>query len=101
MLVKHSSVEFGIKWWFLHDVRLGGATAKEISKMSYDDLRQAKACVFIKRFESEAELDVEAAIKYGVTPIAVADGRFNAACPAEPEPGGPNTKALRKAARNG
>ena len=94
MLVKHSSVEFGATWWFLHDVRPGGASTEEISKMSYDDLRQAKACALVKRFESEAELDMEAAVKYGVTPIAVADGRFNVTRPAETASTGPNTKAL-------
>lgn len=101
MLIKHSSVESGIRWWFLHDALFDGISAEELPKISYDDLRQAKACTFVKRFESEAELDMEAAVKYGVTPIAVAAGRFNAACLAETASGEPNTKDLRKAVRNG
>ena len=84
MLIKHSSVESGIRWWFLHDAWFDSISAEELSKISYDDLRQAKACMLVKRFESEAELDMEAAVKYGVTPMAVQAGRFDVICSSVP-----------------
>ena len=94
MLIKHSSVESGIRWWFLHDARFDGISAEELSKISYDDLRQAKACMLVKRFESEAELDMEAAVKYGVTPMAVPAGRFDVICSPVPPANGQNIKVL-------
>lgn len=77
MLIKHSNVESGITWWFLHDARFDGISAEELSKISYDDLRQAKACTLVKRFKSEEELDLETAVKYGVVPVTVPASRFN------------------------
>jgi hypothetical protein len=50
--------------------------------------------MLVKRFESEAELDMEAAVKYGVTPMAVPAGRFDVICSPVPPANGQNIKVL-------
>lgn len=69
MLIKHSNIEFGTKWWFLYRLRRNDLSLDAIKEIGLDVLRHIRVVVFLKRFSSEEELDIEAAIKYGELPI--------------------------------
>lgn len=72
MLIKYSNVEFGTKWWFLYELRRNDLSLDGIKEAGLDDLRHTRAVAFLKRFDSEEELDIEAAVKYGKTPVNLA-----------------------------
>ena len=69
MLIKHSNIEFGTKWWFLYRLRRSDLNLDAVKEIGLDVLRHTQSAVFLKRFSSEEELDIEAAVKYGETPV--------------------------------
>jgi len=69
MLIKHSNIESGIKWWFLYRLRRNDLSLDAVKKIGLDVLRHTRSVVFLKRFSSEEELDIEAAVKYGEIPV--------------------------------
>jgi len=69
MLIKHSNVEFGMKWWFLYELRRNDLSLDDLKEAGLDDLRHTRTIAFLKRFDSEEELNIEAAVKYGETPV--------------------------------
>ena len=69
-LLKHSSVEADAKWWFLYETA-AGVTPDLVAEEGLDTCRRIRAVRFLKRFRSEEELEIEAAVKYGVSPIDI------------------------------
>lgn len=69
-LLKHSNVEADAKWWFLYETA-EGVTPDLVVKEGFDACRSIRAVRFLKRFRSEEELEIEAAVKYGVSPIDI------------------------------
>ena len=69
MLIKHSNIESGTKWWFLYRLRRNDLSLDAIKEIGLDVLRHIRYAVFLKRFSSEEELDIESAVKYGETPV--------------------------------
>lgn len=74
MLIKHSNIESGVKWWFLYRLRRNDLSLDDVRGIGLDVLRHIRAVVFLKRFSSEEELDIEAAVKYGETPVDLPRG---------------------------
>ena len=69
MLIKHSNIESGAKWWFLYRLSRNDLSLDAIKEIGLDVLRHIRYAVFLKRFSSEEELDIESAVKYGETPV--------------------------------
>lgn len=69
-LLKHSNVEFGMKWWFLYETA-AGVTLDLVTEEGLDACRNIRAVRFLKRFSSEEELEIEAIVKYGVIPVYI------------------------------
>ena len=74
MLIKHSNIESGVKWWFLYRLRRSDLSLDDAREIGLDVLRHTRSAVFLKRFSSEEELDIEAAVKYGETPVNLPRG---------------------------
>ena len=75
MLIKHSNIESGAKWWFLYRFRRNDLSLDAIKEIGLDVLRHIRYAVFLKRFSSEEELDIESAVKYGETPANLPCGK--------------------------
>lgn len=71
MLIKHSNVEFGRTWWFLYRLERDDLDLSAAREVGLDTLRYTRAARFLKRFGSEEELELEAAVKYGEGASAV------------------------------
>lgn len=69
MLIKHSNIESGVKWWFLYRLRRSDLSLDDAKEIGLDVLRHIRAVAFLKRFSSEEELDIEAVVKYGEIPV--------------------------------
>ena len=64
-LVKHSSIESGQVWWFLDEAIdfqcFNWCTSKTMLKM----LKDIKCAKFIKRYDSEEKLNIDADLIFG------------------------------------
>ena len=63
-LIKHSSIEFGIEWWFLNQVHDYDDFDLCISTSILKDFKDFKRARFIKRYASEEELDIDVTLRY-------------------------------------
>ena len=75
MLIKHSNIENGTKWWFLYRLSRNDLSLDDVKEIGLDVLRHIRYAVFLKRFSSEEELDIESAVKYGETPVNLPCGK--------------------------
>lgn len=64
-LVKRSSIESGKIWWFLDEVCDFHYFELCISSTMLDFLKDAKCARFIKRYDSEEELNIDADLMLG------------------------------------
>lgn len=62
-LVKHSSVEFDHRWWFLDEV-FDYDLWRTCTVSFLKDLKDIGLARFMKRYSSEEELELDVAIKY-------------------------------------
>ena len=69
MLIKHSNIESGTKWWFLYRLSRNDLSLDDVKEIGLDVLRHIRYAVFLKRFSSEEELDIESAVKYSEIPV--------------------------------
>ena len=69
MLIKYSNIECDTKWWFLYRLSRNDLSLDDVKEIGLDVLRHIRYAVFLKRFSSEEELDIESAVKYGETPV--------------------------------
>ena len=75
MLIKYSNIECDTKWWFLYRLSRNDLSLDDVKEIGLDVLRHIRYAVFLKRFSSEEELDIESAVKYGETPANLPCGK--------------------------
>ena len=63
-LVKHPTNECIGRWWILYEFSWWPSKL-EAEDLNVDQLKRISAIKFVKRFESEEELEVEVMVKYG------------------------------------